>query len=186
VAATNDAFTIFSCSSIIPLKRLDYIIRLISQLPFRVHWIHAGAGPLQEITEQKANAELTGPQHSYHFTGHLEQEELMSFYCTQPVDLFLNLSDSEGLPVSIMEAMSFGIPVMARNVGGVREAVNDGTNGFLLPEPFSVEQAAVLVTKYYQKRNGEKELYRKNSRQQWEEKFDAGKNYPVFIRQCLS
>lgn len=41
------------------------------------------------------------------------------------------MSDSEGIPVSIMEAMSFGIPVIARNVGGMSEIVNE-ENGLLL------------------------------------------------------
>ena len=47
-------------------------------------------------------------------------------------DLFVNMSLSEGIPVSIMEAISFGIPIIATNVGGNAEIVNDET-GVLIP-----------------------------------------------------
>ena len=47
------------------------------------------------------------------------------------MDYFINLSDSEGIPVSIMEAMSVGIPIIARDVGGNREIVTNN-NGCLL------------------------------------------------------
>ena len=45
--------------------------------------------------------------------GNLPHEKVMSFYKDYAVNLFVNVSKSEGLPVSIMEAVSFGIPVRA-------------------------------------------------------------------------
>lgn len=54
------------------------------------------------------------------------------------------MSDSEGIPVSIMEAMSFGIPVIARNVGGMSEIVNE-ENGLLL-ENDDAEDAASKIS----------------------------------------
>lgn len=46
--------------------------------------------------------------------------------------IFVLSSDYEGLPLSILEAMSASLPVVSTNVGGVREAVEDGTTGFLV------------------------------------------------------
>ncbi len=47
--------------------------------------------------------------------------------------LFVLVSNYEGLPISILEAMRAGLPVVASNVGGVREAVIHGQTGFLVP-----------------------------------------------------
>ena len=48
------------------------------------------------------------------------------------IDLFVLPSLSESLPVSIIEAMSFGIPVVATDVGGVPEIVADGETGYII------------------------------------------------------
>ena len=52
---------------------------------------------------------------------------LVDWYRRNRVDLFISLSSSEGLPVSMMEAISFGIPILATDVGGVSEIVKRAT-----------------------------------------------------------
>ena len=49
-------------------------------------------------------------------------------------DLFILLSDWEGLPLSILEAMRSGLPIIASDVGGVNEVVLDSVNGYLIPK----------------------------------------------------
>lgn len=51
----------------------------------------------------------------------------------QVADVFVLASTKESLPISILEAMSAGLPVIATDVGGVAEAVTDDVNGYLLP-----------------------------------------------------
>lgn len=51
----------------------------------------------------------------------------MFCYSEHPVDVFINLSTNEGVPVSIMEAISFDIPIVATDVGGTSEIVTDET-----------------------------------------------------------
>lgn len=48
-------------------------------------------------------------------------------------DIFCLISNYEGLPISIIEAMRAGMPIIASDVGGVNELVQDGVNGFLIP-----------------------------------------------------
>lgn len=57
-------------------------------------------------------------------------DEKYAFYCD--ADIFVLPSYTEALPVSILEAMQFGLPVVASNVGGVSAEVEDGVSGFLL------------------------------------------------------
>ncbi len=51
----------------------------------------------------------------------------------QKADVFLLITNWEGLPISILEAMSYGLPVIASDVAGVKEEVLDGVNGFVVP-----------------------------------------------------
>ncbi|NJK95527.1 MAG: glycosyltransferase [Bacteroidales bacterium] len=48
--------------------------------------------------------------------------------------MFLNTSLSEGVPVSVMEALSFGLPVIATDVGGTGELINDEVGMLINPE----------------------------------------------------
>lgn len=59
------------------------------------------------------------------------QEDVTPFL--EAADIFLLPSESEGLPLSIMEAMNNGLPVIATNVGGVDELVEDQKTGLLIP-----------------------------------------------------
>jgi len=64
------------------------------------------------------------------FSGHVDDDELMAFYSV--ADLFLCLSEHEGFCVPLLEAMTFGIPVVAYDAGAVAETLRGG--GVLLRE----------------------------------------------------
>ena len=102
-----------------------------------IEWLHFGDGILRNELEEtrlyKTGICQTGI--TYRFMGHYPNEELLKFYTANKVDLFINTSSTEGMPVSIMEAQSFGIPVIATDTGGVKEVVTEGT-GSLLPVDF--------------------------------------------------
>ena len=59
-------------------------------------------------------------------------------------DLFVLSSLYEGLPVSLLEAMAIGTPVVATRVGGIPEAVTDGVEGFLV-DPLNPGQLAEKI-----------------------------------------
>jgi glycosyltransferase involved in cell wall biosynthesis len=58
------------------------------------------------------------------FTGQVDQDDLVAFYSL--ADLFLCLSDHEGFCVPLVEAMHFGVPVVAFDAGAVRETLGGG------------------------------------------------------------
>ena len=99
-------------------------------------------------------------------------------------DFLINTSSSEGIPVSIMEAMSLGIPVIATDVGGTGEIVNN-KNGHLLPSNPTTVQISDAINLYCSLSQQEKKSKRDNAHNTWEDKFNAQKNYGVFVTQIL-
>lgn len=65
------------------------------------------------------------------FTGAVPNTEIHSYY--QMADVFVLPSYTEGFPLSILEAMGCGLPVVVTNVGGIREVIKNGENGFIIP-----------------------------------------------------
>ena len=106
----------------------------------------------------------------------------MEFYRNNAINLFINLSDSEGIPVSIMEAMSFGIPCIATNVGGTSEIVVNGINGYLIDDEDDEYIAGKVDSIATMNAEGYRQL-RDAARNTWEQKFNAKKNYRVFIEE---
>ena len=115
--------------------------------------------------------------------GRRPNKEVIDHYIDNNVDFFINLSTYEGIPVSIMEAQSFGVPVIATNVGGVSEIVND-ENGILLPENPEPREIAVQILNLLD--NPEKYIEkREKSRQNWALKFSAEVNYKSFANELV-
>jgi glycosyltransferase involved in cell wall biosynthesis len=89
-------------------------------------------------------------------------------------DIYLSTSHFEGLPFTILEAMAYGIPVIATNVDGARDIITDGDNGFLV-EDDNVEAMADRVTALLEDPRLRRTITAK-ARSIIEEKFDLLKN----------
>lgn len=129
-------FCVLSVSQVIERKRIKEIHEAVSSFAdnhseLEVKWVHFGDGPLlnnlREWAEKNTISNL-----QINIMGRVPNTEVLQYLSTSPVDVFINISSSEGVPVSVMEAQSFGIPVIATNVGGTAEIVNN-SNGVLLP-----------------------------------------------------
>lgn len=94
-----------------------------------------GDGPDRERLEQLAHD--LGIARSSYFVGY--QSDVAGYY--RLFDAFVLPSVNEGTPVSAIEALASGTPVVANRVGGVPDVVTDGVDGFLV-EPGDVEGAA--------------------------------------------
>lgn len=177
---------IISCSHIIPIKRIDLIINGLSLInDISIEWRHFGRDKLNGTIYKLAQEKLIANNQDYKFLGLVENRALINYYCTNQQDVFINTSVSEGISVSIMEAMSFGIPVIATAVGGTPEIVKDGYNGFLLPSNPSSEEVAETLIKFYNLPFEKKLLMRENAYNTWFEEYNAEKNYEIFVDKVL-
>lgn len=179
---------IVSCSSITQVKRLDRIIDVLSVIRLPLRWIHIGEGSLRKQTEDYAKVKM---KKHFWFSGFVDNENILNFYKENDVDFLINMSDSEGLPVSMMEALSFGIPLIAGNVGGVSEIVDSDT-GLLVESPTdtnAIEEISLQIEQFIRMRLVDVELYKRMSAccvKKWQEKFHAGTNYQYFVQHVLS
>lgn len=106
---------ILTIARLAPPKNHELFIEISKQLPdYAFVWI----GNTQEIT-------FTHPKNTF-FLGSIGNASSYIEFS----DLFILCSDYEGLPMSIIEAMSVGSPIIASNVGGISEIVRNEENGF--------------------------------------------------------
>jgi glycosyltransferase involved in cell wall biosynthesis len=179
----SDKYVIVSCSNMIPLKRIDLIIASLELVVSdkKISWFHFGGGILSDDLEKLAVEKLGPlPNIEYSFMGQIPNDELLKFYSSNKIDLFINTSSTEGIPVSIMEAQSFGIPSIATDVGGVNEVVREGT-GSLLPSDFKPSDLAKLIQQYAALPEEEQKILRNNALNNWESNFKASDNYYDFM-----
>ena len=112
--------------------------------------------------------------------GYLTNREIFEFYKNNEIDWFINLSDNEGIPVTMMEAMSFGIPVLGTDVGGVSEIIRNGYNGYLYPVDFEIKEIIAVLNKSNSFNDNSYFEMRENARYTYERKFSATYNYSNF------
>jgi len=179
--ADRSTLRIVSCSRVVPVKRLTRIADALAQFPDRpVHWTHLGSGEGLDALKQYAARHL--PDHvTADFPGALPNEQIYAFYKHTPVHVFLNVSSSEGLPVAAMEAMSFGIPVIATAVGGTPELVRHEANGYLLPMAFDDAQLTAYFRQLLMLSDAEYETMRLTARETYEQNFRIPDNYHRFL-----
>lgn len=181
--ASNDrAWSVVSCSRLVAVKRVDLIARAVAEAARRMpalemRWQHFGEGPLRGEIEAIVKRELPDNARA-ELAGYPSHEALMDFYRTQPVDVFVNASSSEGTPVAIMEAVSCGIPVIATAVGGNPEIASDANGVLVSADPAPSELADALVGLARDRRLCERK--RLGSRSVWHRKYDAAHNYATF------
>ena len=177
----SDYRTIVSCSNMIPLKRLDLLVDALSQIESeRIRWVHFGDG--SEMTAiQKLAVENLKPNVIAEFRGFTPKNEILRYYGENHIDLFVNCSDAEGIPVSVMEAMAYGIPVVARDVGGTSELV-DNNCGILLKGDVNGKTIAKAIESILKMDQAAYHTMQVNAFDRYSKGFAAEKNYKDFFR----
>jgi len=176
-------FHIVSCCHIVPIKRVELLAQALTKMQnsgLKLKWSHFGGGDGLEPLKKYADESL-GFMECY-FSGEIKNTELMQYYQNNHVDLFVNTSSSEGLPVSIMEACSFGIPGIATDVGGTKEIIRDGETGYLLNADITAEELADKIKSVALLPDEKIQELRTNCRSLWMRDFCAEQNFAKFAQ----
>ena len=182
----HGAFHLVSCANVSPVKRIELTLEALLWLFHQqrinqpVCWTHIGEGPLRSRLEATIAVQNRSNLLTINFCGYMSHEAIMEYYQKTAVDLFVSTSRSAGIPVSMMEALSFGIPVMATAVGGVPELVSDKA-GRLLPENPTVEEVAQQLLDFIQLPVSERAHIRKQARAVWEAGWNGEVNFREFV-----
>jgi glycosyltransferase involved in cell wall biosynthesis len=105
---------------------VDIAYEVLKHRP-NVEFALAGDGPEKEVIRDKIQQYGLADRFKMH--GHVNN--MNAFY--RNINIYINTSRHEGTPMTVLEAMSRGIPVLAFNHGGIKEIITDGTDGFLIP-----------------------------------------------------
>ena len=101
----------------------------------------AGSGPL--LKDLQAYSEELYVSDSVSFTGLIENEKMQDLY--QTADLMINPSLADNMPISILEALASGVPVVSTNVGGVPFLVENGKTALLVDPASPIAMADAVI-----------------------------------------
>lgn len=103
----------------------------------------AGSGPERAALEGLAR--VLNIDAAVHFTGRVDNEHMPELY--RSADVMINPSLADNMPISILEALASGVPIVSTNVGGVPFLVEDGKTALLVPpsDPQAMAQALMQV-----------------------------------------
>ncbi len=124
--------TIITVGALNASKGLSYLMEALAKLVQegrRFHWLVVGDGMLRPALESQAWQ--LGLTSRVHFVGFQQYARIPAWLSA--ADVLVQPSMDEGLPRSVLEAMSIGLPVVSSEVGGLPEVVRPGETGFLVP-----------------------------------------------------
>jgi glycosyltransferase involved in cell wall biosynthesis len=132
-------------SRLVPIKNLRMLIEAIAiarRADPRVRLVLVGEGPMQ--MELEALAAQLGIADAVIFAGYVPQAGTADWY--RSADVFALSSDFDNSPNVVLEAMASGLPVVATDVGGLRDYVTPPAHGLLTPKGDAQAMAAALLS----------------------------------------
>ena len=147
---TNDQINITIVSRLVSHKNIKKIIRAISDLNNPLIYLNIiGDGPelnqLQKISLESNNKD------NIIFHGKLNRDDINHIFLKS--DIYIQASNYEGLPHSLLEAMSYGIPVLCTPVGECKEILGNEDRGYLLDLPVSINNIKSKITEIIGEKN---------------------------------
>lgn len=149
----EETFVVGSAGRLCPVKEYPFMIeiaKVVKEKTKNIKFHLAGEGP--ERSKLQALIQKYRLKETFVLQGHIDN--MPPFY--RSLDLYLNTSVHEGIPMSILEAMAHGIPVVAPDVGGISEVVDNGEDGYLIEkrDPKAFAEKCFLLYKNKQLRRG--------------------------------
>lgn len=136
--------------------------------------ILAGNGPQEQ--EFKSLAMGLGLSRNIEFIDRFEDIRAIM----ERIDIFILLSDAEGMPISLIEALYFGKPVIATPVGSIPEMITPDYNGYIFPKEAFCE-IAHAIARLMQDDTAFREMS-KNSRRSYTQRFEPEKQFTLLCR----
>ncbi|MBD3168992.1 MAG: glycosyltransferase [candidate division Zixibacteria bacterium] len=132
----EDTILVGSIARMVPVKNHALLVDAAARIKSNnIKFVIVGDGQLRDAVERKIRDE--GLEDKFIFTGF--RRDLEKIYSGLDISVISSLN--EGLPVAVIESMTAGVPVVSTDVGGVRELIDDGVNGYVVPSLNPVELA---------------------------------------------
>ena len=162
------------------IRQFDFIIQFAARHPeIKISYLHIGDGPLMKDLSQVVSVAPTNL--NIKLTGALHNSYVHEILSTHYFDLSILLSESEGCPIALCEAISYGIPIVATSVDGIPEIINGGGGISLDPCPdYEAFEKAVLTIK------ANSATFRSDALKNWNDNFRSDKLRPPFAAYLAS
>ena len=174
--AREHRLTFITCARCSPEKRTPLIYQFVKAVAVarpatEVKWIYVGDGPEMENLKETIESDTRLSNFTPDLRGSLQNSEVQKIYANEAIDWSILLSTTEGLPISICESLSYGVPVIATDVGGISEIVNDSCGLLLPPDPEKEEFVRGIAP--YLDSDYRMEQLRKGALEKWSAEADA-------------
>lgn len=182
----NGAFVIGSSGRLFPVKDYPLMVEIARAVAATgtddVRFELAGDGPERSALE--AQIQCNGLGAGFILKGH--QNDMNSFY--RGLDVYLNTSVHEGIPMTILEALAHGLPVIAPAVGGIVEIIDDGTQGFLVGSrtPREFAEKCLILRNNWEERERMARAARKKAEQDFSAERMAERYYQIYHRTVIT
>lgn len=184
-SSSDGVLRVASCSFVHARKRVDLIhetLDVACKKGLRIEWHHFGSGPDMDAISARVDACLNDNLNTV-LHGSVQNAEILEFYRSNPTDLFMQASVSEGVSVAVMEALAHGIPCLATDAGATAELVDD-TCGKVVPVEIDAETFASAAVQLVS--GSDFKGKRAGALRRWSERADAERLYHAFADELAS
>ncbi len=134
VTLENKIIKLVVVSRLVNQKNIDMVIKAVKRIEDKNILLNiVGDGP--EVNNLKNLVKEKSLNKRVSFIGKIKNSELHNYL--EDADIFIQASNYEGLPHSILEAINYEIPILSTEVGGCSAILNKGERGYIIPMPVS-------------------------------------------------